>query len=192
MRETAVREEARRVLELAKERGALTFGRFRLSSGRESSYYFDGRLLSLDPEGAYRIARALLPLLRGLGAQAVAGPTLGGDPIVSAVALLSYIQGSPMPGVIVRKEAKGHGRGRMVEGPLPEGGRVAVVDDTCTTGSSLLHAVRAVEEAGCTVVGVLCVLDRREGGRERVRELGYPFLSLLEATPEGDIRLSDL
>lgn len=177
-------------MELAHERGALTYGQFTLSSGRVSSYYFDGRLLSLDPEGSYRIARALLPLLRECGAQAIAGPTLGADPIVAAVALWSYAQGHPIPGVIVRKEAKGHGRGRMVEGPLPDGARVAVVDDTCTTGASLFRAIEAVEELGCQVVRVLCILDRQEGGSRRLREEGYDFVALMEATPEGQVKLA--
>lgn len=180
-----------RLLALALERGALKYGDFTLSSGKKSSYYFDGRLLSLDPEGAHLIAQALLPLLRQAGAQAIGGLTLGADPIVSAVALASHLespQGRGIPGFIVRKEAKGHGTRQGIEGPrLVEGSRVAIVDDVCTTGGSLFQAIEAAEAAGCTVVKVLAVLDRREGGSDELRRRGYDFAALLAATPEGKI-----
>ena len=135
---TNQQQMANRLLELALERGAIRYGDFTLSSGRKSSYYFDGRLLSLDPEGAYLLGHALLPLLTDAGVEAVGGPTLGADPIVTAVATASWQQGTPMPAFIVRKEAKGYGMGQMIEGPLPPAGAsVAIVDDACTTGGSL-------------------------------------------------------
>ena len=175
------------ILDLAKRLGALSFGEFRLSAGGTSSYYFDGRLLTLDPAGAYAIASALLPVLAGCGAETIAGPTLGADPIVSAVAAVSYAEGRPVSGAIVRKEAKGHGGGRVIEGPLRAGARVAVVDDACTSGASLFHAIDAVEAAGCRVVKVIVVLDRREGGSDEIRRRGYDFLALLQATGQGQI-----
>ncbi len=179
--------EAETILALAKRKGALQFGEFELSAGGVSPYYFDGRLITLDPEGAYHVSRALLPILRQCGAEAIAGPTLGADPIVSAVALMSYQEGSPIPGLIVRKEAKGHGGRRAIEGPLPRGGRVAVVDDACTSGASLFHAIEAVEAAGAQVVKVLSILDRREGGSDELRRRGYDFTALLEANDKGEI-----
>jgi len=175
------------ILELAKRRGALIFGEFQLSAGGTSSYYFDGRLLTLDPEGAYRIAKAIVPILKECEAQAIAGPTLGADPIVSAVSLMSYLDGYPTPGLIVRKEAKKHGGKRAIEGPLPTGARVVVVDDTCTSGASLFHAIDALEAAGCQVVKVIAVLDRRAGGSEELRRRGYDFDALLEAGESGEI-----
>ena len=178
-----------RLLQLALEKGALTYGDYTLTSGKKSSYYFDGRLLSLDPEGAHLIAQALLPMLRDAEVEAIGGPTLGADPIVAAVALLSHLEGQPVPAFIVRKEAKSHGTGRSVEGHLPPGGRVAIVDDTCTTGGSLLHAISAAEESGCRVVKVVAVLDRCEGGAEELRRRGYQFTALMEATPEGTIKV---
>ena len=183
--------EAETILELAKLRGALLFGEFKLSAGGTSPYYFDGRLITLDPEGAYHISKALLPILKECGAEAIAGPTLGADPIVSAVALMSYQEGNPIPGLIVRKEAKQHGGKRAIEGPLPEGGKVAVVDDTCTSGASLFLAIDAVEAAGCKVVKVMCILDRREGGSDEIRRRGYDFVSLLEANERGEIAPSE-
>ena len=176
-----------RLLALALERGAIKYGDFTLTSGKKSSYYFDGRLLSLDPEGANLIAKALLPMLQQAGAQAVGGTTLGADPIVTAIAMASHLEGAPMPAFIVRKESKSHGTKQNIEGPLPPGSRVAIVDDVCTTGGSLFHAIQAAEEAGCTVVKVVSLLDRKAGGSEEMRKRGYDFSALLTATPEGKI-----
>ena len=175
------------ILELAKQKGALTFGEFQLSAGGTSSYYFDGRLITLDPEGAYHVAKAIIPILRESRAEAIAGPTLGADPIVSSVAVLSYLEGRPIPALIVRKEAKQHGGMRSIEGPLTRGARVAVVDDACSTGASLLLAIDAVEKAECEVVKVIVILDRHEGGSEEVRRRGYDFAALLEANESGEV-----
>ncbi|MCH8205693.1 MAG: orotate phosphoribosyltransferase [Chloroflexi bacterium] len=178
---------AERVLELAKQTGALMFGEFKLSAGGTSPYYFDGRLITLDPEGAYRISKALLPILEECGAEAIAGPTLGADPIVAAIALASHLEGGPIPAFIVRKESKDHGTKQNIEGPLTPGCRVAIVDDVCTTGGSLFHAIEAAEAVGCTVVKVVSLLDRNEGGSEEMRKRGYDFSALLAATPDGKI-----
>ena len=177
-----------RLLELALESGAIKYGDFTLTSGKKSSYYFDGRMLSLNPEGAHLISQALLPVLHAAGAEAVGGTTLGADPIVAAVALASHLDGAPVRAFIVRKESKEHGTRQDIEGPLSTGSKVAIVDDVCTTGGSLFHAIEAAEGAGCTVVKVLAVLDRQEGGSEEMRRRGYDFASLLEATPEGTIK----
>ena len=180
-------ETVDRLLALALERGAIKYGDFTLASGKTSSYYFDGRLLSLDPEGAHLISKALLPLLRQAGAQAVGGTTLGADPIVAAIALASHLEGTPIPAFIVRKESKDHGTKQNIEGPLTPGCRVAIVDDVCTTGGSLFHAIEAAEAVGCTVVKVVSLLDRNEGGSEEMRKRGYDFSALLAATPDGKI-----
>ena len=179
-----------RLLQLAIERGALKYGDYVLSSGQKSRYYFDARLLSLDPEGAYLIAKVLLPILKESGAEAVGGPTLGADPIVAAVALTSHLEGSPMPAFIVRKEAKSHGTGQHVEGPLVPGSRVAIIDDVCTMGGSLFSAIEAAEAAGCSVVKVITILDRCQGGSEELVRRGYDFVSLLDATAEGDVKVA--
>ena len=188
--------------------GALTFGDFVLSSGQRSSYYFDGRLLTLDPRGAYLVSKALTPVVLDHGAEAVGGPTLGADPMVGAIVLTSYLEDKPLRGFLVRSEVKGHGRGRLIEGPLargtaagsevlaginpedsPELGpvKVAILDDACSTGGSLLHAIDAVEQVGCKVVCVAVVLDRHQGGSQEIRRRGYPFVTLLEADKEGSI-----
>ncbi len=187
-------EIAQRLLQLALEKGALRYGDFTLTSGRKSGYYFDGRLLSLDPEGAYLIGQALLPVIRDAGAEAIGGPTLGADPIVTAVALTSYREenspGTAIPAFIVRKEAKAHGAGQAIEGHLSPGCRVAIVDDTCTTGGSLFQAIDAAEAAGGTVVKVLTLLDRREGGGAELQRRGYDFTSLLAVNGDGEIKVA--
>ena len=182
--------EAEIILELAKERGALKFGEFKLSAGGISAYYFDGRLITLDPEGAYHVAKALISILKECDAGAIAGPTLGADPIVSAVVVMSYLEGHPIAGLIVRKEAKQHGGTRTIEGPLTPGAKVAVVDDTCTTGANLLHAIDALNDAGCRVVKVITILDRRQGGSDEIMLRGHDFVSLLVADDRGEIRVA--
>lgn len=182
-------DNVERLLELALELGALKYGDFTLSSGKKSSYYFDGRLLSLNPEGAVLIGRALLPLVAAAGAEAVGGPTLAADPMVTSIAMISHLEGKGIPAFIVRKETKEHGMGNLIEGPLRPGSRVAIVDDACTSGGSLLHAIAAAESAGCSVVKVLALLDRREGGTEELARRGYDFTALMAADPDGRIEV---
>lgn len=176
-----------RIRQIAEGRGALRYGKFRLSAGGTSSYYFDGRLLTLDPEGSYLVAKALLPLVTGSGATAVAGPTLGADPIVASVATVSHLEGTPVSALIVRGRAKAHGTARRIEGSVDRSMRVAVVDDTCTTGRSLLDAVEALEDEGCVVTVVLSIMDRNEGGSSLLRQRGLPFHALLQASPDGGV-----
>ena len=133
------------------------------------------------------MGETLLPLLAECGADVIAGPTLGADPIVAAVAVLSHQRGAPIPALIVRKEAKGYGMGRSIEGKMPDNARIAVVDDTCSTGASLFLAIDAVEAAGGSVVKVLSILDRHEGGSAELRRRGYDFTALLEANEKGEI-----
>ena len=179
-----------RLLEVAIERQALLFGEFKLSSGGTTNYYFDGRLLTLNPEGAYLTAKCFLPIIYQCNAEALAGPTLGAYPIVSAVSTLSYIEGKPVPALIVRKEKKTHGGGRNIEGYFYRGQKVAVVDDTCTTGGGLFHAIEAVENEGCEVVKVLSIMDRMAGGSEELKRRGYEFQSLFVANDKGEIHIN--
>jgi orotate phosphoribosyltransferase len=106
---------------------------------------------------------------------------MGADPLSYSIAHASFLAGSPMDAFSVRKEAKGHGTGQLVEGGLPKGARVVVVEDSMTTGNSALKAVSAVEAHGCTVAAVLTLVDREEGGRETVEEAGYPLLAVFTA-----------
>ncbi len=182
-------ERRQRVLELAKELGALTFGDFVLTSGQRSSYYFDGRLLSLDAEGSALLGAEFLEVAQASGATAIGGLTLGADPIVASVAVESHHAGTPVRAFIVRKEAKEHGTGRLIEGPLATGASVVIVDDACSTGGSLFQAIAAAEAEGCTVAHVATVIDRHQGGSDEIRRRGYAFTALLESGDDGEVRV---
>jgi orotate phosphoribosyltransferase len=154
---------------------SLIFGDFTLASGRKSNFYFDSKRTTLLPEGAYLTAREILRLVRerGIAADAIGGLTLGADPIVCPVAALSHVEGPSMRAFIVRKELKGHGTGRKIEGILEPGSRVIVVDDVVTTAESTLQAIGAAVDAGHRVVAVICLVDREEGGSSRLSD--WPF-----------------
>ena len=160
------------ILKLSFERREVT-----LSSGRKSNYYIDGKQTTLNPEGMLLAGKLLYRRIRSLPAKvdAVGGLTLGADPLVCAVALVSQLEGTPIPANIVRKEAKGHGTGAWIEGirNVPGGARVVVIEDVVTSGDSSLRAIARSEEAGFTVVRVLALVDRQEGGREKLKEKGY-------------------
>jgi orotate phosphoribosyltransferase len=176
--------EARRerLLVLLRQR-AVKLGDFTLASGRKSHYYIDGRLVTLDSEGSYLIARCVLDLIarERIDATWIGGLTMGADPIAAATAAVSHAEGAPLSAFLVRKEAKTHGTGRKVEGGLPAGARVVIVDDVVTTAGSTLQAIAAAEEMGCEVAAVICVIDREEGGREALRRHRfYPLFVVSE------------
>lgn len=175
------------ILKLANRLGALKQGRYKLASGQTAQYYFDGRLITLDPEGAHLVAQALMPILEKSGADTVGGPAIAAVPMVTAIAHLSFLEGRPIRGLIVREEIKKHGTGKIIEGSLLPGSKVAVIDDTCSTGSSLLHAIDTIENAGGAVVVVACILDRYMGGSDAIKAKGHKFFSLLEADKDGNI-----
>jgi orotate phosphoribosyltransferase len=157
---------------------SLLFGDFTLASGRKSAYYFDSNKTTLLPEGAWLTARLVLRRLReeAVQAQAIGGLTLGADPIVCPVAALSHVEGPPLRAFLVRKEVKEHGTGRKIEGCPPPGTRAVIVDDVVTTAGSTLAAIEAAEGAGLVVAAVLCLVDREEGGTEKLAR--WPFFPL--------------
>lgn len=169
--------ERERLRAILKEQ-SLMFGDFTLASGKKSNFYFDSKRTTLLPEGAWLTARAVLRLVRerGIAADAIGGLTLGADPIVCPVAALSHAEGPPLRAFIVRKEAKEHGTGRRIEGNLAPKSRVIVVDDVVTTAGSTMKAIEAAEEEGHTVVAVICLVDREQGGAARLA--AYPFFPL--------------
>ncbi len=182
-------EEIERLKELIVEK-SFRYGYFTLSSGQESLYYFDGRLTTLSPEGAFLVGSRVFSLVREAGVDAVGGPTLGADPIVAAVALISYQEGCPVPAFIVRKEPKKHGTQRYIEGNFPEEGTVAIVDDVITSGGSILRAIEVVEAAGLQVGRVIALVDRNQGGSDELRRRGYSFTSLFSADEDGHVSIS--
>jgi len=150
-------------------------GDFVLSSGQKSSYYINCKPVTLHAEGALATGRVLLSMLP-LQVQAVGGLTLGADPIVTAVSVVSALEGRSIPALIVRKETKGHGTMAYIEGPvLPPGTNVAVLEDVVTTGKSAMQAVERLRGAGYIVDRVLSLIDREQGGGELYCEAGLDF-----------------
>jgi orotate phosphoribosyltransferase len=160
-------------------------GQFTLASGRISTLYIDARLTTMSPEGLALIGPLGLRALRHAGwdVDAVGGLTLGADPVAYAISYASALDGGPLlRAFTVRKEAKAHGTGQLIEGPFRVNDRVAVVEDVITTGGSALRAVEAVRRAGGQVAGVLALVDREEGGREVLENAGLEVCSLTRAS----------
>ena len=153
-------------------------GDFLLSSGGRSSFYLNGKQVTLRADGALAVGKLLLSLLPP-DAEAVAGLTLGADPIVSAVSVVSAYENRPLPALIVRKEAKGHGTKAYLEGPsLHEGAKVVVLEDVVTTGQSALLAVERLRNAGYQVGQIIALVDRQAGGAELYHSVGLKFQSI--------------
>ncbi|OKH18519.1 orotate phosphoribosyltransferase [Hydrococcus rivularis NIES-593] len=153
-------------------------GDFVLSSGQRSNYYINGKQVTLTAEGALAIGRLLLSMLPE-DTQSVAGLTLGADPIVTAVSVVSAYENRPIPALIVRKEAKGHGTRAYLEGPtLPSGAKVVVLEDVVTTGKSAMLAVERLRAAGYAVEQVIALVDRKQGGAEFYCSQGLKFQAL--------------
>jgi len=182
-------------------------GEFKLSSGGSSDYYIDCRMTTLRAEGARLTGRVVLDIIREEQwlPDAIGGMTMGADPIVTAVNVLSsqefimrdssrkgnritremYLNAKLIHGFLVRKTEKVHGTGRRIEGFLQKEAKVVIVDDVCTTGLSTIQAIEAARAAGMNVVGVICLVEREEaGGRDAVERAAYPapFISVFKAS----------
>ena len=155
---------------------SVVFGRVTLSSGREADYYVDLRRATLHHRAAPLIGRLMRELTADWDYAAVGGLTLGADPVAYAV---MYAPGRPVDIFVVRKSVKTHGLQRLIEGTEVAGKRVLVVEDTSTTGGSALTAVRAVRDAGATVIGVATVVDRSTGAAAAIEDEGVPYRSIL-------------
>lgn len=171
------------LLQLLRDR-SLKRGDFTLASGARSSYYIDARLTTMSGAGQLLIGRLALAAMdaQGWDAQSVGGLTLGADPVAYAIAHAAASAQRSLDAFTVRKEAKAHGTGRRIEGNLTEGTRIVLVEDVITSGGSALQAKAVVEEAGAVVLGVLAVVDREQGGREKIRESGCDVVSLFTAS----------
>jgi orotate phosphoribosyltransferase len=157
-------------------------GTFTLTSGKTSDFYIDGKQTTLSAEGAYLCGKLLFELIRQEEnpIEAVGGMTLGADPLVTAVSLVSFLEKEPIPAFIVRKEAKGHGTGNYIEGlkNMPEGCTVALIEDVVTTGGTLLKVIERVEAQGFKVGLVATVVERQEGGVETLDKAGYTLKAI--------------
>ncbi len=173
-------EEHRRLLRLLKD---LSYeeGDFLLASGKRSTFFIDCKETTLNAEGMYLVGHCMYQeVLRVPGIEAVGGVSVGGDPLVCSTVLASYALRDPIPGFFIRKELKGHGTNRWIEGGknLHKGMNALILEDVVTTGGSSLRAINAAESDGLVVKGVIALLDRLEGGREAIEEKGYLFKSI--------------
>ncbi|TVP64897.1 MAG: orotate phosphoribosyltransferase [Leptolyngbya sp. LCM1.Bin17] len=158
--------------------GAYQEGDFVLTSGQRSSYYINGKLVTLHPQGALMVGRLLLEQVNPAVA-GVAGLTLGADPMVTAVSLVGLYSDRPLFPLIIRKQAKGHGTKAYIEGiPLPPGSTVTVLEDVVTTGQSALQAVERLQGAGYQVDQILALVDRQQGGAQLYQDQGLAFTAL--------------
>ncbi len=162
---------------------AVVHGEVILSSGQRADWYIDLRRVTLDGAAAPLVGRVMLDATAGLSYDAVGGLTLGADPVAAAMLHAAAARGSKLDAFVVRKAEKAHGLQRRIEGPDVVGRRVLAVEDTSTTGASVLTAVDALQEAGANVVGVAVVVER--GARQRVLERGLPYLAAFELADLG-------
>jgi orotate phosphoribosyltransferase len=162
-------------------------GDFVLASGAGSSYYIDCRLTTMSAAGMVLIGQLGLEAIRVAGwkADAIGGLTMGADPVAYAIAAASASAGTPIDAFSVRKEAKGHGTGQQIEGNFRSGARVVVVEDVITSGGSAEKAIGAVRAAGAQVAGVLAVVDREQGGRQRLEAAGYQVVAMTTSSRLG-------
>ena len=153
-------------------------GDFTLSSGQKSNFYLNGKQVTLRADGALLVGQLIFSLLCS-DTEAVAGLTLGADPIVTAVSVVSAYENKPIPALIIRKEAKGHGTKAYIEGPdLPTGATVTVLEDVVTTGKSAMLAVERLQDAGYKVNKIVSLVDRQAGGAEFYQSQGLEFESI--------------
>jgi orotate phosphoribosyltransferase len=159
-------------------------GKFTLASGRESTLYIDARQTTMTPDGQRLVGALGLNAIHDAGwkPEAVGGLTMGADPIAYAICHASADSASPMKAFTVRKEAKAHGTGKLVEGPVAAGMTVVIIEDVVTTGQSAARAIEAIRQMGAVPLGVLALVDRQEGGREHLESLGLRVHALATAS----------
>jgi orotate phosphoribosyltransferase len=172
---------------------SLKLGAVVLSSGHQSTYYFDCKMTTLDPEGASLIADEFLEIIGRLPEwpDAIGGLTIGADPIVGAIMIRALERGQRLPSFYVRKDPKEHGTKALVENPPPEGSKVVIVEDVVTKGNSVIKAIEQAENIGCRIVQVICLLDRLEGGKDAILSRCENYHTLYTIADFPEIRQVD-
>ena len=171
-------QERTRLFEIIKK-DAFFRGKFILSSGKESSFYLDARLVSLSPEGAFLTGKIMLDMIKNDAVTAIGGPTLGADPMVGAIASLSFQAKTPVNTFIIRKAPKPHGKQQQIEGPeLKEGASVVIIDDVATTGKAFLESIEVLTKMNVRIKKAICIIDRNEGAREALAKHQVPLESI--------------
>lgn len=186
------RADQQRLVDLLRHRSVI-HGDFMLASGGSSTYYVDARRTTMAGEGLALIGRLGLAALRtrGWAPRSVGGLTLGADPVAYAIAHAARLAGDKLDAFTVRKQPKTHGTGRRIEGCLEAGDPVVIVEDVITTGHSALDAIAAVRDAGATVLGVLAIVDREEGGRAQIETTGVAVACLVPVSELGPLAASE-
>jgi orotate phosphoribosyltransferase len=174
----AMASKRERLLELVRRQSLLSEGAFRLVSGASSSYFFDMKKTMFDPEGAALVADLLFDMIKDEEVDFIGGIETGAIPIVAALCRRSWPE-KPIRGFFVRKAVKDHGTSRRIDGYIEKGARVVLFDDVTTTGGSVMAAVEAAREAGCTILKVVTIVDRLEGAAENFAKAGIRFEALL-------------
>jgi orotate phosphoribosyltransferase len=175
---TPIEEDRAELFRILKTQ-AFSRGKFILSSGKESDFYLDARLVTLSAAGAYLTARIMLDMIREDQLDAIGGPTLGADPMVGAIASLSHQAGRPINTFIIRKQPKAHGKQQQVEGPLlKEGGSVVIIDDVATTGKAFVESIEVLQKMNIKIKKAICVIDRGEGALEALARYNVPLKSI--------------
>jgi orotate phosphoribosyltransferase len=152
-----------------------------LSSGKESDFYVDARRITLKPEGAFLCAKIMLDMIKDLRLDAIGGPTLGADPMVGALGVVSLQAGKPLNTFIIRKAPKPHGKQQQIEGPLiPDNGKVVLIDDVATTGKAFIESIDVLNKMGIKPLKCICIVDRQEGAAEAVKARGCEMLSIFK------------
>jgi len=170
-----------RLLELLREKSYVE-GEVTLASGKKSNFYIDCRQTSLDPEGAYLMGQIFSTWIENVDytPDAVGGMTMGADPLVTATSVATYQKDKPVTAFLIRKEAKGHGLKKWLEGrgDIPDGSTVLLLEDVVTTGGSTIKAIKACEDENLKVADVFCLVDRMEGGKEAIEATGAKLTSI--------------
>ena len=180
----STKQKRDRLLQIIKA-GAYFREKIILSSGKESDYYIDARLITLTAEGATLCADLMLEAVKDIKYDAIGGPTLGADPLIGAINVLSFQARKTLNTFIIRTQAKAHGKGKMVEGPaLKPGAQVIIIDDVATTGKAFLHSIDVLTQMNVKVLKALCIVDRGEGAAEALAQKGCELVSIFKA---GDI-----
>lgn len=182
MKNSGVHSDKARLLEILLK-NAFFKEKIRLSSGKESDFYIDARRVTLSPEGANLCAKIILNILKDEKVDAIGGPTMGADPLVGAIAAISFEQGQPIDTFIVRKAPKPYGKQQQIEGPLlKSGAHVVLIDDVATTGQSFLQSMDVLKQLDIGVRKAVCVVDRGEGAKEALAKHSCELISIFHSS----------
>ncbi len=180
---------AERLLERSLELGALQYGEFTLTSGAKSSYYFDGRLLTTDGESVGIVADVFVALLMRRDIHRFGGPAVAAVPLIGGITLSAFQKDYDIKGYFVRSDQKQHGMGKQIEGHIEPGDRIAIWDDTISTGGSLLDAADAITALPAEIDVALCILDRNQGGNLKLKDRSIPLFSILSSNSQGRVEV---